>query len=629
MVDGHQSRQGRNFVSALQVARLAGVSRSAVSRAFTEGASIAPETRERVMQAAGALGYHVNDLARGLLARQSRLVGIVVTKPEEGIRTQLLAALTAQLIRRGSVPIVLNTGLTGEERASAQRILMGHMVEAVIVLSGSPPSSFVEAARRNGQPVIVLGRADPGTDHLMLDNDSAGRTAAALFHSRGFERLGLVSSWAGTLSLTERERAFQDEAQRRGLAVAVGRGELSDYEGGVAAAESLLVGVDPPQAVFCVNDLLAFGVMDHARQVRSLSVPGNLSVIGFDDVPQAAWGAYRLTTFRQDPMVAAEEVIRMIERRQANPDLPPQMHVVGAPLMLRETAVPGPGFRLDAGQQAGEAQITQPNDVTDPAQRSGREERLRLAEALIGEAGALAMRHFQDVATLEVFAKQNAQDVVSAADREVERLIWSRIHAAFPEDGMIGEEFGRRDGHSGWDWVVDPIDGTSCFVHGLRSWCVSIAVRHDGVTELGFIFDPDSDELFAAIRSGGAMLNGRPITVDGRSGLDAGLIGLGVNHRVPNAATAGVVLRLLDAGGIFVRSGSGALMLAHVACGRLIGYYEAHMNVWDCLAGLLIITEAGGWAADFPGHDQLLAGGPVIAAAPQVRADLLRVVAGG
>ena len=273
--------------------------------------------------------------------------------------------------------------------------------------------------------------------------------------------------------------------------------------------------------------------------------------------------------------------------------------------------------------------MTRPDDVLDGARSSGRGARLRLAQALIREAGALAMRYFQDVATLEVYTKQNAQDVVSAADREVEQLIWSRIHAAFPEDGMIGEEFGLRDGHSGWDWVVDPIDGTSCFVHGLRNWSVSIAVSYGGATALGFIFDPNSDELFAAIRSGGATLNRRPIAVDGRSKLDTGLIGLGVSHRAPNDATAGVVLRLLDAGGIFICSGSGALMLAHVACGRLIGYYEAHINVWDCLAGLLIITEAGGWAADFPGHDQLLVGGPVVAAAPQVRADLLRIVAGG
>ena len=235
------------------------------------------------MRAAQTLDYHVNDLARGLLARRSRLVGIVVTKPEEGIRAQLVAALTARLIRRGSVPIVLNTGLTGEERASAQRILTGHMAEAVIVLSGSPPSSFVEVARRSGQPVVVLGRAEPGTDHLTVDNDHAGRTAAALFHGRGFVRLGLVSSWAGTLSLTERERAFQDEAQRRGLTVAVGRGERSDYEGGVAAAKSLLG--NWPAAGRLLRQRSAGAGSNGRRQAKSAaSCVNDLSVIGFDDI---------------------------------------------------------------------------------------------------------------------------------------------------------------------------------------------------------------------------------------------------------------------------------------------------------------------------------------------------------
>jgi myo-inositol-1(or 4)-monophosphatase len=269
-------------------------------------------------------------------------------------------------------------------------------------------------------------------------------------------------------------------------------------------------------------------------------------------------------------------------------------------------------------------------DVAGYAGEAGPSEqaaRFGFAQGLIREAGALALRYFKDFATLQVFAKANAQDVVSEADREVENLIWSRIREAFPEDGMIGEEFGLRQGRSGWDWVVDPIDGTSCFVHGLRSWCVSIAVRCDETSVLGLIFDPNADELFAAERGGGATLNGLQIGVDSRSALNEGLLGFGVNHRVPSSAIAAVVHRLLDAGGIFIRSGSGALMLAHVACGRLIGYYEPHINAWDCLAGLLIITEAGGWAAEFPGHGDFRAGGPVIAAAPQVRSELLRVIA--
>lgn len=147
------------FVSAEQVAQLAGVSRSAVSRTFTEGASVAPATREKVLKAAEELGYHVNDLARGVLANQSRLVGVVATKPEIGFRAHLTAALTKALIRRGSIPILINTGETEEELLAAQKMLIGHRAEATVILSGSPPASFFELAQRNGQPLVVIGRS--------------------------------------------------------------------------------------------------------------------------------------------------------------------------------------------------------------------------------------------------------------------------------------------------------------------------------------------------------------------------------------------------------------------------------------------------------------------------------------
>jgi DNA-binding LacI/PurR family transcriptional regulator len=281
MADAHHSRYARHFTSALQVAKLAGVSRSAVSRAFTDGASIAPKTRDKVMQAAQALGYHVNDLARGLLARRSRLVGIVVTKPEEGIRAQLLAALTARLIRRGSVPIVLNTGLTVEERASAQRILMGHMAEAVIVLSGSPPSSFCRGGRRNGQPVIVLGRSGPDTDHLMTNNAAAGRPAAALFPR--LRHAAQTRQLLGRHTQPHRARTRSEARRSAGARGVVVRGGCP-IEGGVAAAKALLARRSP-QAVFCVNDLWP-RPHRHARRSGASRCPRGLSVIGFDDIPR-------------------------------------------------------------------------------------------------------------------------------------------------------------------------------------------------------------------------------------------------------------------------------------------------------------------------------------------------------
>lgn len=253
--------------------------------------------------------------------------------------------------------------------------------------------------------------------------------------------------------------------------------------------------------------------------------------------------------------------------------------------------------------------------------------RLAVAEPLIREAGALAQSWFADLTTLGTTVKDNGQDVVSLADKAVEALIRSQLEAAFPEDGFLGEESGFEEGTSGYRWVVDPIDGTSCFVSGRADWCVSIALMAGEETEFGLIFAPQANELFEAVRGGGALLNGQEISVNHHASVQNALMGVGANFRVPVAEAWRFVAELLEAGGMFIRSGSGALMLAEVACGRLAGYYEPHINAWDCLAGLCLVREAGGWTAPFgTGPGGLRAGGPVIAAAPQVRGDLMALI---
>lgn len=335
-------QEAPGFVSAQQVARLAGVSRSAVSRAFTPGASIAAETREKVMEAAERLGYQVNDLARGLLANRSRLVGLVVTKPEVGFRAHLVAALTRTLIKRGNIPFLINTGSSEQELQAAQTALFGYRAEATIILSGSPPASFVELARRNGQPLVMLGRSEPDCDHVRIDNGGAAAQAAGLFVGRGMTRLGLAGSDSATPSIVERERAFIGEAQRLGATVAIARGKDSDYAGGQQAAAALLDHGEPPQGIFCVNDLIAIGLLDAARGRFGLEVPGQLSVIGFDDIPEAAWDSYRLSTFRQDPQEMADHAIRQMERRLADPLAQPSIVQMEPVFIPRASAFPEP-----------------------------------------------------------------------------------------------------------------------------------------------------------------------------------------------------------------------------------------------------------------------------------------------
>lgn len=329
----------QGYVSAQDVARRAGVSRSAVSRSFTPGASVSPVTYAKVMTAAQELGYQVNDLARGLLANSSRLVGLVVTQPDVGFRANLVAALSQALIQRGSIPVLINTGHLPGAMAAARSILFGHRAEATIILSGSPPTEFVELAQRNGQPLIVIGRNEPACDSIHIDNASAARTAARLFAAEGKKQVALAGSASATPNIIEREQAFCAEAHTLGLEVTTVRGNESDYDGGLSAGRALfsLPPIDWPDAVFCVNDLMAFGMMDCARQ-QGLSIPDDLAVIGFDDIPAAGWDGYALTTFRQDPVAMAAQALALLARRQEQPQAETCKAEVSAPLVRRHSA---------------------------------------------------------------------------------------------------------------------------------------------------------------------------------------------------------------------------------------------------------------------------------------------------
>ena len=243
---------------------------------------------------------------------------------------------------------------------------------------------------------------------------------------------------------------------------------------------------------------------------------------------------------------------------------------------------------------------------------------------LIVSAGRLAMDYFARLATLETESKKDGQDVVSAADRAVEDLIRDAIHAVFPSDGILGEERSHEPGTSGWLWVVDPIDGTSCVLAGLRDWCISIAAMKDGEADSGCILQPVTGDLYAARRGGGATLNGAPILASATARIETNLLGFGANFRIPRQSVIAFADALMASGGMFYRNGSGALMLAYVAAGRLCGYYEGHINAWDCMAGLLLVREAGGWTMPFPGPGrELTEGGPVLCGPAHLEHDLL------
>ena len=292
---------GRVYVSAREVAERAGVSRSAVSRTFTPGASVAPETRRRVLEAAEALGYHVNQLARGLMRNESGLVCLIATDLDTPYRAALVKVLTERLQAAGKVAMLINTDRVDGSADQALRMASRYRADASIVLSGTPDRSLADLCLKSGQRLVLINRDedDPGPLLITLDDAAAARQIATLFVRAGCRRLAFAASLARTPSLMAREAGFCQAAADFGLPVQVEHIGRTSYATGRLLAEALLARPDRPDAVFCATDLIACGFLDAARHGFGLRIPEDLSVAGFDNIEQAGWSSYDLTTFAQ------------------------------------------------------------------------------------------------------------------------------------------------------------------------------------------------------------------------------------------------------------------------------------------------------------------------------------------
>ena len=253
--------------------------------------------------------------------------------------------------------------------------------------------------------------------------------------------------------------------------------------------------------------------------------------------------------------------------------------------------------------------------------------RFEAAKALAYEAGDLARRRFLDRGSFTIKFK-GPQDYLTEVDQEVETLIAGKLGRLFPGDGFIGEEGAGRDPMEGHPvWVVDPIDGTSNFAHGVPHFCISIAAVVGPEIELGVIYDPMVDELFAARRGAGATLNGVAMKAAATRHLKDATVEIGFNQRSGLDKYLGLIGRIAATGASTMRGGSGALGVAYVAAGRRDAYFENFINAWDCLAAIAMVKEAGGYANDFLANDGLRKGNPVLAAAPALKDEALRLAA--
>ncbi|WP_026185981.1 inositol monophosphatase family protein [Thioalkalivibrio thiocyanodenitrificans] len=243
---------------------------------------------------------------------------------------------------------------------------------------------------------------------------------------------------------------------------------------------------------------------------------------------------------------------------------------------------------------------------------------LNIAIKAARAAGQVIVRHMGRLDSLTVQDKR-PNDFVSEVDHLAEREIIRVIHRAYPDHGILAEESGAQ-GSSDYQWIIDPLDGTTNFLHDFPQFAVSIALRHQGRLEQAVVYDPVKEELFSASRGAGATLNNRRIRVTGLKDLNGALLGTGIPFREDqdlDAYLKGLRAMLPGTAGVR-RAGSAALDLAYVAAGRLDGFWEYGLNIWDMAAGALLVQEAGGLVGDPRGGADALASGDVVAAGPKL-----------
>ncbi|MBV8031069.1 MAG: inositol monophosphatase [Betaproteobacteria bacterium] len=252
---------------------------------------------------------------------------------------------------------------------------------------------------------------------------------------------------------------------------------------------------------------------------------------------------------------------------------------------------------------------------------------LTIAVRAARRAGSIINRASLDSGALEVKAKRT-NDFVTEVDKAAEAAIIAAVHAAYPDHAILAEESGESAQKSEYRWIIDPLDGTTNFIHGFPQYCVSIGVEHRGSLAHAVVYDPTRNELFTASKGRGAFLNDRRIRVSKCQRLGDSLIGTGFPFR--EMRRADLYLRqlrtLMEKTAGVRRAGAAALDLAYVACGRLDGFWELGLSPWDMAAGALLILEAGGLVGDLEGEHDYLTKGEICAAAPKVFPGLLQAL---
>ncbi|WP_299024683.1 LacI family DNA-binding transcriptional regulator [uncultured Sulfitobacter sp.] len=333
-------------ITSLDVAEKAGVSRSAVSRVFTPGASVSKDTAAKVRRAAGELGYRPNVLARSLNTGQSRIIGLVVAYLENQFYPEAIEKLSKSLQKRGYHVLVFMASNDSESTQTVIEELLDYQVDGIIAASVGLGNDLTQRCAAAGIPVLLFNRRQEGArfSSVTSDNAGGGRQLAEFLLAGGHQRIGHIAGWEGASTQVDREAGFVSALRAAGTDLVAREAGNYHYAQAQAAARAMFDVDAPPDAVFVANDHMAFAVMDVLRFELGIDVPNDVSVVGFDDVPLSAWPTYDLTTVRQRANAMVAHTVDILLERIAAPQTAAHHASIDAPLIIRGSA------RLPEGQ---------------------------------------------------------------------------------------------------------------------------------------------------------------------------------------------------------------------------------------------------------------------------------------
>lgn len=358
MVKNKVTHKVKHNVTSIDVARLAEVSQSAVSRSFTPGASVAPETRRRVLEAAHKLGYRPNAIARTLSTRLSKMIAVVVSHLQNQFYPVVIETLSQRLQQDGYHVLLFITETEDADELLAD--LLSYQVDGIVMASTSLSSGLAQQMAEARIPVVMFNRVSRAgrISTVSSDNFGGGKAVAHFLADGGHSRVAYLAGTEDSSTNHDREAGLREGLAERGLRVVARAVGHYRFEAAQAATLELfgplVAASERPDAVFVASDHMAFAVIDTLRLELGLRVPEDVSVVGFDNVPQAAWGAYRLTTVQQDAGPMIEATVHML-LQQLEDDAVTRDHVVIPTQLIRRHSARLPASGLPASNPEGSA----------------------------------------------------------------------------------------------------------------------------------------------------------------------------------------------------------------------------------------------------------------------------------